>query len=171
MRPPGDSTGLPSIAGQLDRAAKELEDEPKAQVDHGWNFDEPGNDEDWHQGKHATSRIENEIGPQHAGNRARRADRGNRRIRGGQRLRCERNGAAEQVKQQEPEVPQTIFDVVAENPKVKHVPDDVGPPSVQKHRGENRDEPVRAERISPAGGPEHEARRDEPESLQQFSRS
>jgi hypothetical protein len=46
--------------------------------------------------------------------------------------------SAENIKYEVREVPQTIFDVVAEYPQVPHVPDQVEPAAVQKHRREKR---------------------------------
>ena len=50
------------------------------------------------------------------------------------RLRERRGDAAEQIEQQEAGVPQAILDVVAEDPEVEHVPDEVQPAAVQEHR-------------------------------------
>src|SRR5207253_9912397 len=46
--------------------------------------------------------------------------------------------SAEQIKQKVSEMAQAVFNVVAENPQVPHVADQVQPAAMQEHRGEKR---------------------------------
>ena len=53
------------------------------------------------------------------------------------REHCE--GAAQQIEHDKSNVPHGIFDVVAEDPKIEHVADQVHPAAVQEHRGHHRE--------------------------------
>ena len=98
------------------------------------------------QGHDARVRVERDVGAEHAGDRARRADRRAAREAGlGPDVRVGRRPAAEQVEDQVAHVPEAVLDVVAEDPEVEHVPDDVGPAAVQEHAERARKPSVRVE--------------------------
>ena len=47
--------------------------------------------------------------------------------------------SARQVEQDEPNVSHHVFDIVAENPQVQHIPDQVHPATMQKHARDRGD--------------------------------
>jgi len=49
-----------------------------------------------------------------------------------------RSNTAEEVKEDEPEMAESVFDVVAEDPEVKHVAEDMENPPVHEHGREER---------------------------------
>jgi len=49
-----------------------------------------------------------------------------------------RSNAAEEVKEDEPEMAESVFDVIAEDPEVKHVAEDMEKPAVHEHGSEER---------------------------------
>ena len=55
---------------------------------------------------------------------------------GDEALRQRRDGAAHQVEDEVAPVPEPVFDVVAEDPQVEHVAEEVQPATVQEHRCE-----------------------------------
>ena len=55
-------------------------------------------------------------------------------------LREGRRHAGDEVEDEEAPVPESVFDVVAEDPQVEHVAGDVEQAAVHEHRGEDRRE-------------------------------
>src|SRR5690348_16906024 len=51
-----------------------------------------------------------------------------------------RRDAAGEIEKQVADVPEVIFDVIAEDPKEEHVPEDMGKAGMEEHAGYNRDE-------------------------------
>src|SRR5436190_20331780 len=75
MRPPGNAAGLVNTrCGQRRGAVEELHDEPETEDDHGWNFDDLEEHEYRHKRQTAREWIRDEIGSQHACNRAAGSD-------------------------------------------------------------------------------------------------
>jgi hypothetical protein len=58
------------------------------------------------------------------------------RIDEGLRERCRRT--AQEVEQDETDVPQPVLDIVPEDPEIQHVADDVHPAAMHEHRGQDR---------------------------------
>ena len=81
------------------------------------HFDDFKNDEQRDQREHARMGIEDEIRAEYSGNRATRADSGNRRERIHVDVRGDGRDAAHEIKHDEPYMPEAIFDVVAEYPE------------------------------------------------------
>src|SRR5439155_7966156 len=79
-----------------------------------------------------------------------------------------RRQAAEKIERQESQRSHPILDVVAEEVEKPHVADDVEPPAVQKHRGQER--PVVVRRKSDSGGPRGvgESRGDQAEEVDEL---
>ena len=125
--------------GHGDRtAADELRDDPQ-----------PEHEERRHRhhaapGQHVdpVAREHQQVAAEHAADRARRADGRNDRAAVEQDVRQARREPAREVEQHEPQVPEAMLDVVAENPEEQHVAAEVPPPAVQEHRGQER-RPVR----------------------------
>jgi len=82
--------------------------------------------------------VENEVGPQHARDGPGRADeRLDRRPVDG-RVPVGGDVTAEQVEEQVRDLAEPVLDVVAEDDKEQHVPEQVQPARVQEHRVQHR---------------------------------
>ena len=81
--------------------------------------------------------MEEQIGPEHAGDGAAGADRRDVGQRAEAGVGEGRGVAREQVEEQIADVPQPVLDVVAEDPEEEHVAQEVPPAAVQEH-GEER---------------------------------
>ena len=76
-----------------------------------------------------------EIGPQNTGHRAARSDHRNDGLGvRGDVAKCG-NGPAHQIKQNEPEFPQHVFNIVAEYPEIEHIPGQMPKAGMQEHGG------------------------------------
>src|SRR5215813_4752181 len=171
VRPPGNPAHLSSLARQLNGADEQLENKPQAQVNHRGDLHKPGNDEDRDKREHSAACIQDEVRPQDPGDRSGRADCRNHGFRVRKRLRAKRGRSAEEIEKDKTSVTQPVLDVVAKNPEVEHVADDVGPAAVEKHRGEDRQEAKRAYRVPAVVNPVDETGRDEAKQLQHLGRT
>ena len=82
--------------------------------------------------------IEQGIGAEHAGDGAACADHRHMRAGIGQALDQRRRDTARQVEDEIAEMPEPALDGVTEDPQEQHVADQVKPPAVQEHAGEDR---------------------------------
>jgi hypothetical protein len=140
MRPPRNAARLiDACCGQRCSAVKELHDEPESQDDHGWNFNHLDEYEYGDKGEDPREWIRNKVRAQHAGDRATGPDAGNRTVAIQNRMDNSRADSAQKIEYEEGEMSQAVLDVVAKNPQVPHVADDVQPAAVQKHGREERD--------------------------------
>ena len=87
-------------------------------------------------GQHPGTRVEHEVGAEHARDRARRADVGDAGGRVGRELGEGREHAAHEVEERVAQAAHAILDVVAEDPEEQHVADDVHPAAVHEDRGD-----------------------------------
>ena len=139
VRPERDAPLRPGRRGDRPDAAEHLEEEPEAEEADRRDLDDLDEDEDRHQREHARPREEDEVGAQHARDGAARADRRDVASRGSTRhLREAGHRAAQEVEDQVAAVPHPVLDVVAEDPEVPHVPEEVQPAAVQEHRRTRR---------------------------------
>ena len=141
MREEGHST-----AGSADThaAAQHLHDEPEAQHQSGRHVHHARVDaeRDHHQDLRAGE--EQQIGAEHAGDRAACADHGHRRGGIGDGMAEHGEDAAQHIEDGKSDMPHRIFNIVAEDPQVQHVADQMHPASVQKHARDERDKGRRA---------------------------
>ena len=86
--------------------------------------------------QHPRPRIQNKISSQHPRDRSARPHRRRRRVQIHRHLRAHRDQSCEQVKHQILEMPQVILNIVPKDVEIPHVPDNVHPRPMQKHRGE-----------------------------------
>jgi len=142
----GHAAGALQVAG-VHRCGteEELHHDPKAEEEDRRDLADGDEDEDRNQRGHPLLRIEHDVGAEHAGNRPRGTDR--RHARRGIHHRVGQRGdqAAREIEEEVSGVPEAILDVVAEDPEVEHVPAEVQPPAVKKHRHEHGDD-VRQQR-------------------------
>src|SRR5205823_6447710 len=122
----------------LTDAADQLQQEPEREQDDGRQLDYFPENDPGDERQHARVRIQHEVRAHHASDCAARADRRQRRRRIDRDLSDRRRDPAEQIEDDEASVAEAIFDVVAENPEVPHVPDDVHPAAVEEHRRDER---------------------------------
>ena len=133
--PEGDATLLCGFGNDGDGSAEELIKEPIAEHEPGGHMEEEdGREPD----QHAGARIENEVGSENAGDGSAGSNRGKARAGINEDLREGRGDSAGEIEDKIFEVAEEVFDVVAEDPKKKHVPGDVHKRSVQKHGSEDR---------------------------------
>lgn len=137
MRPPGDSTGGGRFDGKHLKSRNELNEEPIAKKQDGRNLHRPKNNEEWDESGDARSGIANEICAQHSGNGAAGANGGNTRLRGDDDLDESSRNPGDQVEEKEREMSEAIFNAASEYKEKEHVPEQMEPPSVEKHGDEN----------------------------------
>src|SRR3954453_12300407 len=131
-----DPTGLHDA--QRGEPVDELQDEPEAEHEDGGNVDELIEEAEEHERRDPSPREEDEVGAERCCDRARRTDRRDGRARVDGDLREAGEDPAEQVEAEEAGPPETILDVVAEDPQVEHVAEQVEPATVQELAGDER---------------------------------
>ena len=140
MCPPRNAARLiDARCGQGCSAVKELHEEPESKDDHGGYFDDLEEYKYGDKRKDPGKWIRNQIGAQDAGNRATGSDAGNRTAAIQNRVDNSRADTAQKIEYEKGEMPQAVLNVVAKNPEVPHVTDDMQPAAVQKHGREVRD--------------------------------
>lgn len=117
--------------------AEELEEEPEPEHEQGRDADKFYEDEDKHQGENPGRWKEKQVGAQNPGNRPAGPDHGNGRVRIGEDLGEASSEAADQVKEEKAEMAQGIFDVVAEDPEIEHVSEEVQESAMEEHGRKN----------------------------------
>src|SRR5262245_47468892 len=133
MRPPCDSAGVGTSGGQSCRSVKELHHEPEPEHDQSRYFNDLDEDKNGYQRRHARAWIRQEIRYKHARNCAAGADAGNDGVDVEDSVNDSGADAAKQIEHEIREMTETVFHVVAENPEVPHVPDQMHPASMQEH--------------------------------------
>ena len=116
----------------------ELRQEPEAEEDEGRDLHRLGEETEPEQGHDPGVRVEEEVGAEHPGDRAARADHRHVRGRVGGDVRSGGRRAADQVEGEKARVAGRVLDVVAEDPEKDHVAEQVQHPAVQEHRGRDR---------------------------------
>src|SRR2546421_6286069 len=138
VRPPGHAPGLWTT--ERDHAIGELHREPEKQENHRGYLDDLPKQEYRHQHQHARPRVEDEVGPGNAGNRATGPDHRHGRIREHARLHERRDRTASHIEHEEAQMPESVLHVVAEDVEKEHVPEQVHEAAVEEHAGQYRDE-------------------------------
>ena len=136
MGPPRDSAGICGGGSKRSGSVEELHDEPEPQHDESGNLDDLDEYKNRHESQNTRAGVRDKISAQHSGNRAAGADAGNGHVVVQYRVDNACAQSAEKIKYEVREMAQTVFDIVAEYPQVPHVPDQVEPASMQKHRRE-----------------------------------
>ena len=113
----------------------QLEHEPEAEHDDRRDVDELVEEAEEDQRRDPGPREEHEVGAEGRRDRAGRADRRDRRGRVDGDLRQAGERATEQVEAEEPDAAEAVLDVVAEDPQVEHVAEQVQPAAVQELAG------------------------------------
>ena len=111
----------------------ELDEEPETQDKQGREADEFYENENKHQSKNPGVGKEQQIGPQDPGHSPAGANHGNGGGGVGQNLGQSGKEAANQVKKEEAQMAQRIFDVVPEDPQVEHVSEEVEESAMEEH--------------------------------------
>src|SRR5262249_45676565 len=115
--------------------AEPLEEEPDPDEDEGRDPRGREEDEDRDQGGDPRRRTEEDVGPDVARDRARGPDRRDLAARGvevEEDVEGRGGDSAGEVEDEEPRPPESVLDVVAEDPEEPHVPDQVEPPPMEE---------------------------------------
>src|SRR5215831_3133219 len=133
----GKPRDLPAIGPSrpCHQTAHELDEEPKPQNEDGRDPDQAYEEAHDDEGENIGPGEKKEIGAENSRHRPACSDHGNRRACTERHLCHGRDHAGDQEEDQEPAMSQRIFDVVAEDPQVEHVPTEVQEAAVQEHRG------------------------------------
>lgn len=110
MCPPGDSSSGCSTHGA--HTCHELQKEPIAQNDKGWDGQEENHDE----GEHPGAGIKNDVGPHDAGDGAAGSEGGNCGMKIEDDVAKTRTDSTNQVEEKIGEVTEVVFHIVAEDP-------------------------------------------------------
>ena len=93
------------------------------------------NNPDKYQGQYPGCRIEQKIRSEHPGDRPTRTDHRNL----GRRIESDvdetRTQSGYEIKKDEPEGPEKIFNIIAKNPEIKHIAKKMKDPSMDEQRG------------------------------------
>lgn len=126
-------------------AAEKLRDEPEEEDDAGRKSRaRPEADEGGDERVDAVAREEREVRAKHAGDRAGRPEHGDIAPEKERKFRQRRDDAGREVEGEEAKMPEAPLHVIAEDPQVPHVEEDVGETSVEELR---RDKAPEEERI------------------------
>jgi endonuclease/exonuclease/phosphatase (EEP) superfamily protein YafD len=133
VRPERD-TGLARIGPE---PAQQLEHEPEAEQPARGHGPQPHQAEP-DQDVHAGMGKQQQIGAEHARDRAARPDHWHLRARIGQRLGERRRHPAGEIEREEAAVAADVLDVIPEDPEIEHVAGQMHQAAVQEHRAEQR---------------------------------
>ena len=115
--------------------AEQLDEEPKPQDNQGGYADNLYEDENKDQSDNPGAREEEQIGSQNSADGSAGADHGDGGIRIGKNLGRPCGEPANQIKEKEAEMTESIFYVVPKNPQIKHVAEKVQESAMKKHGG------------------------------------
>ena len=133
--------GDPALgAGEAERAqpVDELEDEPESQNDDRRDLDQLVEETEEDERQDPRAGEQHEVRAKDRRDRPRGADHRDLGARVDRDLGKHGRDAAAEIEEQVAETPQSILDVVAEDPQVDEVPDDVDEVHVQEHAREDR---------------------------------
>lgn len=139
VRPPRDAADVPAGRRRRQRshAVQRLHEKPVSKKKERGDFDDAHKEDDDEKRQHARVRIKHKVPAQHARDRPGSADHRQRARRARGQLRRRGADAHQQIIKEVPQMPQAVFDVVAEDVQKPHVPEHVSPPAVQEHRAED----------------------------------
>src|SRR4029079_5941160 len=136
VREERDAAARRAAAERAD-AAHQLEHEPEAQEDDRRDLEQLVEEAEEHQGQDARAREKHDVHAERCRDRTGRADQRRGRLRVDDHLGQRRCDAADEVEDEERDPAKAILDVVAEDPQVQHVAEDVQPATVQEHAGDH----------------------------------
>ena len=113
-----------------------LQGEPDAEEDPCRHLEHGEEEAQGHDADHARSREQHDVGAEHAGDRPAGADQRHLAERSDQHLGGGRHHPADEIEGDEPRPRHGIFHVVAEDPQVQHVEDQMEPAAVHEERRE-----------------------------------
>lgn len=135
MGPPGYSPSSPAHSSQSKGTIKELKNEPKTQKNEGRQLYYVQKKTKGDQSDDPASGKEDKIGSQHSSNGSAGPDGGDGRGWVGEDMGQTRNRAAQKIEEEVAEMAHAILHVIAEDPQVEHIAQDVEPSAMQKHGG------------------------------------
>lgn len=115
--------------------AEDLDEEPEPQNNQSGYADKANEEKDKDQSEYPRAREEEQIASQDAADGSAGSDHRDRRSGIRKNLGRPREKAANQVKKEEAKMSEGIFNVISENPEVKHIPKQVEKTTVEEHRG------------------------------------
>ena len=132
--PPGHAARCRISGCQGAGPLQELHHEPEAQNDECRDFDDLKKENNGHESQDTGPRIEQQVCAEDSGDRPAGSYAGDLDIivEGG--MDDSRTQSCKKVKESESSMAETILHIVAKNPEVPHVPDQVKESAVQKHR-------------------------------------
>lgn len=122
---------------QGEHTAEKLQNEPHSKHNYGWDSPERHEIPQGDEGEYTAVRIKHEVSAQNRSDSsagANRGDNGQRVCDGVHECGCH---AANQVKHQVAQVPPCVFNIIAEDPQVKHISAQVQEPRMHEHGSEN----------------------------------
>ncbi len=122
-----------------DQAAHELYNSPKSDNYQGWDPYDLNEEAEKNNRVDPCGREKKEIRPENTGDCAAGAYHRHLGMRGRKCMGVCRDYAAEEIEHNEPQVPEPVFDIVSEYPKIKHVAANMKNPAMHKHRGKYRE--------------------------------
>jgi hypothetical protein len=135
MGPPGHSSG----AAGSESSGEYLYEKPVSEEDKGRYFKELKKEKDGDKGQNLRARIEKEVPAHDTGDRSACPNGRNLRTPVGEKVDESGRDAAEDVKEKISDMSEVILDVVTEDVKKPHIPEDVENPSMEKHRRQKRE--------------------------------
>ena len=132
---------------------EELDQEPEADEQDGGNVRDANEEEEEEKRADAVAGIGDEEGSHNGGDGAAGAEGGDVGAGRGDDLGEHRDEASEEIEDGKAEGVHGVFHGRTEGPEEDHVAENVGPASMQKHRGEQGDEAVARADVGGNGGP------------------
>ena len=115
MSPPGHAPNIDSVDEYGKQTRIKLRNEPKPQVDHGWDFDKPGNKEDWGDGDDPGAWVIKEVSSHYGGDGAAGAQHRDRAVKHSDGLNQPGGNPSQQIENQVAQRTHAVFDIIAEN--------------------------------------------------------
>jgi hypothetical protein len=123
---------------EIEVAEQELLQDPDAEEEERRQLENREEEDDEDDGHDPRAREQQQVTAEHAGHRAGRPDRRDRRVRINEDLTRVGGQAAQDVEHDELDRSHGVLDVVAEDPQEQHVAPEVQQASVHEHRREQR---------------------------------
>ena len=136
MRPPGNTSAYRS---QGCHAGEKLGDEPEPEEEQGRDLNDPAKDEDRHEGDNLRPRVHQDIRTHHRSDRTTRTEDWQCAAGGEEGLHQACGEATGQIEQEEPQGSHPVLDVIPEDDQHPHIREEMEPPAVHEHTGEQSD--------------------------------
>src|SRR5215831_7064244 len=125
--PPGDSARITGCRRKCRGSIQKLHEKPEAKDDESRYFDHLDKNEDRHQRQNARERIGNEVRSENTGNCATGANAGDGAVVIQYGVNDTRSQPAQQVEYEVAEMAKAVLNVVAEDPEIPHVSNQMQP--------------------------------------------